>query len=179
MKHHALVLLSLLFLAVPAAVLAAPGADTVATDPEAPAAEVPDACSAPAGLADLLRPDFAYLSCGASADCLPFSQQSCIGTGTCVGVDRNCTVGERGYVTCNGSTTYCAGPCCAQDGVCEYGYGCGCTDEDCCSLGACQGHPNCPLPPCECSEVTNCQSNRDCCTPGSICTPSGMCLCAG
>jgi hypothetical protein len=170
MKHHALVLLSLLFLAVPALA----SADTAATDLGAPAAEVSAACSAPAGLADVIQVDFRSLAeCTALAQCDPFQDVGCVGSDTCSVKDRNCSIGQRGFVKCDGVTTYCPEPCCATNGVCEVSYGCTCENDspDCDSDPACEE--------CECSEVTNCQSNRDCCTPGSICTPSGICLCAG
>jgi hypothetical protein len=35
---------------------------------------------------------------------------SCSG-GTCSAVDRDCTMGERGHVTCDGTTYYCTNPC--------------------------------------------------------------------
>lgn len=52
---------------------------------------------------------------------------------TCVAVDRNCSANQRGYVTCNGVTTYCptACPICTEGNTriapwggacCENGY---------------------------------------------------------
>src|SRR5262245_21350878 len=59
----------------------------------------------------------------------------------CTGVDRNCSVGEPGHVTCDGATTWCptACPCtceqleswCAQECYpCDYNFTC--TDPDNC-----------------------------------------------
>ncbi len=49
-----------------------------------------------------------FVRCSATALCTPYASVSCSnGSGTCVAVDRNCGVGQRGYVTCNGATTYC------------------------------------------------------------------------
>lgn len=126
---------------------------------------------------------FSALSdCSASAECAPFADVNCSATGSstsCSSADRDCSagsVGERGFVTCNGSTSttkYCGGPCCGQDGVCEYLEGCGCSDVDC------HGTRLCPYD-CElCPYVTDCQTDADCRCPGSLCTSSGICLCAG
>lgn len=46
--------------------------------------------------------------CVSTANCSPYTNVSCSsGTGTCVAVDRNCSIGQRGYVNCNGVTTFC------------------------------------------------------------------------
>lgn len=55
---------------------------------------------------------FAYCS----ANCGGYSV-SCSG-GTCSAVDRNCAVGQQGYVQCDGATTYCSPSC----GVCNEGW---------------------------------------------------------
>jgi hypothetical protein len=49
--------------------------------------------------------------CSATAQCLP-GTVSCSGNSTCSAVDRNCSIGERGHVTCDGVTTSCP-VCCA------------------------------------------------------------------
>jgi hypothetical protein len=41
-----------------------------------------------------------------TADCGPYSDVSCSTNGTCTAVDRNCP-SQRGWVTCNGVTTFC------------------------------------------------------------------------
>jgi hypothetical protein len=46
-----------------------------------------------------------------TADCGPYSDVSCTTNGTCTAVDRNCP-SQRGWVTCNGDTTFC--PVCEQ-----------------------------------------------------------------
>ena len=50
------------------------------------------------------------------ANCSPYSKVSCSG-GTCSSVDRNCSAGQRGYVQCDGVTTYC--PVCPTPGCNE------------------------------------------------------------
>lgn len=40
------------------------------------------------------------------ASCSPYSSVSCSGS-SCSAVDRNCSVGQRGYVQCDGNYTYC------------------------------------------------------------------------
>lgn len=42
-----------------------------------------------------------------TADCGAYPAVSCTTSGTCSAVDRNCSVGQRGYVECNGAYTYC------------------------------------------------------------------------
>ncbi len=46
---------------------------------------------------------------GCSAQCGPVMIM-CLGS-PCSGEDRNCALGERGYVTCAGVTTLCPSPC--------------------------------------------------------------------
>ncbi len=60
--------------------------------------------------------------CTATAQCASGSV-SCQGNSSCTAVDRNCSTGERGHVTCDGNTTYCPTPCnfcevCAGTGDC-------------------------------------------------------------
>jgi len=53
-----------------------------------------------------------------SADCGEYADVSCDGT-TCNAVDRNCAADQRGYVVCNGVTTYC--PVCPLEPECTTG----------------------------------------------------------
>lgn len=50
---------------------------------------------------------------------------------TCVAVDRNCTSNQRGYVTCNGVTTYCPTTCATPctEGTLRYLWSGYCCDE--------------------------------------------------
>lgn len=167
-----------------------------------PLAAADETASAAASLCSLapnpLLVDFDFnAQCTAIAQCAPFSNVSCSTGGTCLAVDRNCSSGaggERGYATCSGGTTYCGGQCCGSDGVCEYDYGCGCSDPDCSGRpecpcaenGSCNSKCGCPKDPdcctCDlCSSITDCRSDRDCSVgcPGSICLSNGICLCAG
>ena len=75
--------------------------------------------------------------CTATADCNPFTDVTCSGSGTCMAVDRNCP-GQQGYVTCSGLTTYCpvcSDPCAGLIGPC---YGC-CATDDCIACCKCGG----------------------------------------
>jgi hypothetical protein len=143
--------------------------------PLAAADETPSAAASLCSLApNPLQVDFDFnAQCTVVADCNPFPDKTCT-SGVCEGKDRNCSIGQRGYVDC-GTRQYCAGACCGSDGVCEYSYGCGCTDPDCCFLAACRTAPECT---CDCGSVTNCRSDKDCCDEGSICLSNGICLCA-
>lgn len=52
--------------------------------------------------------------CSAAASCNDGTIVSCTGnnsTTSCSASDRNCAVGERGHVTCDGVTTVCPTPC--------------------------------------------------------------------
>jgi hypothetical protein len=52
--------------------------------------------------------------CSAAASCNDGTLVNCTGnnsTTSCSGADRNCSVGERGHVTCDGVTKWCATPC--------------------------------------------------------------------
>jgi hypothetical protein len=52
-----------------------------------------------------IKPDFCFEDCDTHPDV------SCSGD-VCTAVNRNCAVGERGYVTCDGNTTFC--PLCSE-----------------------------------------------------------------
>lgn len=61
----------------------------------------------------------AYKSCSATADCTPGTTVSCNYTGAggnCIAVDRDCSVNERGHVTCQGVTTNCPTNCNSECG---------------------------------------------------------------
>ncbi len=78
-----------------------------------------------------------FVRCSATASCAPHTSVTCSHSApnTCVAVDRNCP-SQRGYVTCNGVTTYCpicptacsdgqlrgvwTGECCAENGKNKY-----------------------------------------------------------
>lgn len=45
--------------------------------------------------------------CNATANCGTGTPVSCIGTGSCVAVDRDCSTDEPGYVNCDGVITPC------------------------------------------------------------------------
>jgi hypothetical protein len=60
--------------------------------------------------------------CTATAQC-ESGTVSCQGNSSCTAVDRNCSTGERGHVTCDGNTTNCSTACsscdiCAATGDC-------------------------------------------------------------
>ena len=59
-----------------------------------------------------IKPDYCFEDCDALPDI------SCSGN-TCIAVNRNCSIGERGYVTCDGNTTYCSQPCGDPPPECE------------------------------------------------------------
>ena len=44
---------------------------------------------------------------------------SCTGRYNCAAVDRNCSIAERGHVTCDGVTTYCPTACGADGSSCD------------------------------------------------------------
>jgi hypothetical protein len=79
-----------------------------------------------------------------TADCNPYTDVTCSGSGMCTAVDRNCAAGQRGYVTCNGVTTPCPGPECEDscEGLIGPCYGCCATDDcfACCKCGGGSGH---------------------------------------
>jgi hypothetical protein len=65
--------------------------------------------------------DFGTLStCTASADCGAGWDVSCVGSGTCTAVDRDCGQGERGHVVCDGNFSYCSANCDCTDGAIRY-----------------------------------------------------------
>jgi hypothetical protein len=64
-----------------------------------------------AAIGDPIKPDFCF------EDCDGYPDVSCSGE-VCQAVNRNCSIGQRGYVTCDGVTTFCA-PC--EPPVCDDG----------------------------------------------------------
>ena len=130
-----------------------------------------------AGLGDPIAPNYCQADCGTYTDV----SVSC--SGTCVAVDRNCAVGERGYVIdCNHNYTYCP-PCgcnavanCTQgpDVACSGSSNCVAVDQNCnygqqgyvqCDSGPklyCTACPYCPYE--ECPEGISCNNDDDCCS---------------
>jgi hypothetical protein len=61
-------------------------------------------------------------ACSATANCTPGTTVSCTYTGTggtCTAVDRNCSVNQRGYVSCNGVVTNCPTTCQSCNLICQ------------------------------------------------------------
>lgn len=59
--------------------------------------------------------------CSATANCSPYANVSCSSSsGTCVSVDRSCSAGQPGYVSCNGVTTYCPSCSACTEGSLRY-----------------------------------------------------------
>ena len=114
---------------------------------DAPAA--PPALASPSAAAKPVK-SVCTASCGGS------STVSCNGS-SCSAVDRNCSVLERGHVTCNGVTTYCAKTCdCSEVCVCAVPCSEQCTSgggfiQDCGSWGIC---------------ATSCYCGGECLAPG-------------
>jgi hypothetical protein len=78
-----------------------------------------------------------YKSCSATANCASGTVTCSVSGagGTCVAVDRDCSVNERGHVTCNGVTTNCPTPCCSPPVWC-----CQCDNTgDCFACCRCDG----------------------------------------
>jgi hypothetical protein len=82
----------------------------------------------------LFAPAPTKASCTATAQC-ESGTVMCTGNPTCTGVDRDCSILERGHVVCGGVTTNCPTACCnsgtAQDKACcrcDATGGC----QDCC-----------------------------------------------
>ena len=64
-----------------------------------------------------------------TATCGGYGTVSCtVPSGTCTAVDRNCAAGQRGYVDCNGTVTFCP-VCGCVEGQIMY------EDGGCCSGG--------------------------------------------
>ncbi len=83
-----------------------------------------------AGLAGSPTPAAPQCYCSATAHCSDGSTVSCSdssGPCDCTGVDASCSAGQRGYVSCNGVTTYCpvcpppSGDCAQQCKPCGIG----------------------------------------------------------
>jgi hypothetical protein len=91
----------------------------------------------------------ATASCGSGAS--PVTCSTDVSGATCSGVDRNCATGERGHVTCNNTTTYCAGTC-----YCEQ---CAATG-DCVACCICNGEGT----TLKCNQCCSCDATGDCFT---------------
>jgi hypothetical protein len=70
--------------------------------------------AAPAPVLAAKRPIIGKSLCSASANCGSGGTISCSGnnsTTSCSAADQNCSVGQRGFVTCDGVTTQCPNAC--------------------------------------------------------------------
>ena len=76
-------------------------------------------------------------ACSATANC-ESGTVTCNGNSTCQAVDRNCSVLERGHVTCDGVTTNCPTSCCPGTGTAKWCCQCDLTG-DCFSCCRCDG----------------------------------------
>lgn len=75
-----------------------------------------------------------FSSCNAQASCSPWGHfQYCTGNSSCVAVDRNCSVGEQGHVTCDGVTHWCQS--------CSFCQNCVNYDTTCFDCCRCDGGP--------------------------------------
>ena len=68
---------------------------------------------------------------------------SCSSSGTCTAVDRNCAAGQRGYVQCGTTKTFCPSLCpvnnCGANGICATN--CNPPDPDCAPSNPCRDNP--------------------------------------
>lgn len=81
--------------------------------------------------------------CTATASCGAYSIScsSNVSVTSCSSADRNCSVGQRGFVTCNGVTTQCDCPC---GGTTQQQQCCTCdTTGDCIACCRCAGGTGC------------------------------------
>jgi hypothetical protein len=111
--------LALMATAAPAAPPAGPAAGPQSTP--APACQTAPAVAAPG----LEGAEFVLSFC--QSDCTEGPDVSCNGT-SCSAVDQNCSVGQQGFVQCDGNYTYCP-VCPPSGGGCtrvECRMGCGC-----------------------------------------------------
>jgi hypothetical protein len=80
--------------------------------------------------------------CSATANCAT-GTVSCQGnnsTTSCSGFDRNCSLGERGHVTCDGITTSCPTACTVSDCTGIQKFCCLCAEmDDCYNCCRCSG----------------------------------------
>lgn len=74
----------------------------------ASAPELPGMTPAPL---DLFATGTSATRCYISVSCGSYSINCSVAGSSCSGADRNCAIGQRGFVTCNGATTWC--PICA------------------------------------------------------------------
>jgi hypothetical protein len=66
---------------------------------------------APAPALAATRPTLGKSTCSASADCGSGITLGCTGHNSCSAVNRNCSTGVRGSVTCDGIRVPCTNPC--------------------------------------------------------------------
>lgn len=122
----------------PSGVLAQPVVAVEGGGNDCVAASVADDISAlaqPVFLASERNPS--RCSCMADADCAEYSNLWCndnTNPCNCSSQDRNCNIGQRGYVSCNGVTTYCGPACLVCDPTCS---GRSCNSNSDCSNGTC------------------------------------------
>ena len=57
------------------------------------------------------------------ANCDKPSTVSCNSSGSCTAVDRDCSVFQRGYVTCGSTVTYCEPDCPPEPDCSQFNYG--------------------------------------------------------
>ncbi|HEX6900553.1 MAG TPA: hypothetical protein VF789_12590 [Thermoanaerobaculia bacterium] len=58
-------------------------------------------------------------TCSASATCGGAPSVSCNGSSTCSAVDQNCSVGQRGFVLCDGLRYDCSSTCSNPTNPCD------------------------------------------------------------
>ncbi len=90
------------------------------------------------------RPTDVKATCTAS--CGGGTSVTCTWSGTCEAVDRNCAIGQRGYVKCGTTKKSCAGLCpviqdCSRNQICNMA--CGVSDPDCIQTNPCTNTPTC------------------------------------
>ena len=91
-----------------------------------------------AGLAGAPAPAALQCYCSASANCWNDTVVSCSDSSSpcdCTGVDSSCSAGQRGYVRCNGVTTYC--PVCPTGDCAQQCKPCGIGQIDPCGVCTC------------------------------------------
>lgn len=66
---------------------------------------------APAPALAATRPPLGKSTCSASADCGSGITLGCTGNNSCSAVNRSCSTGLRGSVTCDGIRVPCTNPC--------------------------------------------------------------------
>lgn len=127
----------------PSAPPAEPGLEVSGSQGIACLAGAPDVL---ASAAPMLGDVGSLSTCTATATCGDGADVSCEGDSECRAVDRDCSVGQRGFVDCDGNVTRCAEPCpgpTCGDGICEAG------EEDSCFADCGSQCPPCIICPCD------------------------------